>query len=72
MQLLVDAFDALDPPPDPLDIWVWEVLARAGVLEGALCVDRPLVDRQSMTSVEDSQDDPTFLNRVYAERGYGR
>ena len=55
-----------------LQIWVWEVLGKHNLLNKALCVDRPLVDRRAMQSIKDMQDDPKFLNQVYAERGYGK
>ena len=71
MSALLESWSAMDPPPDPLDIWVWEVLAKHEMLGKALCVERPLIDRGNLFSVKDSQDDPAFLQRLYHERGYG-
>ena len=72
METLVKDFQARDPPLEPLDIWVWEVAAARGMLGKTVCVNKPLIDRAAMASVKEQQDDQNFLNKVYAERGYGK
>ena len=72
MQKLVDAFVARQPCLEPLDIWVWEVMAQEGMLGKALCPRSPIVDKRGLASIKDSQDDPSFLRWVYEQRGYGK
>ena len=72
MAKLVQGFDKREPALDPLDIWVWELMAAEGVLDKAICVSKPLVDRRRLHSIKDQQDDPQFLSRVYSERGHGK
>ena len=54
MQALLDAFDAAAPPLNPLDVWVWEVMALKGYLRDALAPQRPLVTTRSMPGGSDS------------------
>jgi hypothetical protein len=73
MERCVADFAALDPPLEPLDIWVWEVAAAHGLLGHALCLSQPLIDKgKNLHSIKEQQDNRDFLNRVYAERGYGK
>jgi len=44
MQALVDAFDEGTPPLNPLDVWVWEVMASRDMLAHALAPSQPLID----------------------------
>ncbi|KAL1520670.1 hypothetical protein AB1Y20_022240 [Prymnesium parvum] len=43
MQALLDAFDEGEPPLNPLDVWVWEVMATNNMLAHALATDTVLV-----------------------------
>ena len=40
---LLDAWEAQTPPLNPIDVWVWEVMAASGVLDKALAPTTPLV-----------------------------
>ena len=44
MRKLVKAFEAKSPLLNPLDVWVWEVMAKAEMLGGALAPTTVLVD----------------------------
>ena len=48
MQKLIDAFDQQRPPLNPLDVWVWEVMAEHLVLDKALATNVPLVTTNDM------------------------
>ena len=74
MAQLLDGFRRRQPPLEPLDIWVWELMAQQKVLSKAVCVEKPLVDwrPRQLQSIKDQQDDSGFLARVYRERGYGQ
>lgn len=74
MRKLVDGLSRRQPPLEPLDIWVWELMAEQRVLNKALCVEKPLVDwrPRQLQSIKDQQDDSSFLARIYRERGYGQ
>ena len=76
MASLVEGFRERQPPLEPLDIWVWELMAVHGVLDRALCLATPLVDGSAgsagkISSIKDAQDDPRELNKIYSSRGYG-
>eukprot|EP00966_Prymnesium_polylepis_P012433 285418-Prymnesium_polylepis.2 len=44
MQALLDAFDDGEPSLNPLDVWVWEVMAANDMLAHALAPTSVLVD----------------------------
>ena len=44
MALLSEGFAIKEPKLEPLDIWVWELFAKHGILDKALCVPTALVD----------------------------
>jgi hypothetical protein len=54
MRKLLEAFEAQAPPLNPLDVWVWEVMALHGHLGDALAPERPLVTTRSMPGGADS------------------
>lgn len=70
MRKLVDSFARRQPPPEPLDIWVWEAAAAHAMLGKAVCLASPIIDRGAMQSVKDAQDDPKELQKIYRERGH--
>ena len=47
MRELLEAWEAREPPLNPLDVWVWEVMAARGHLQHALAPVEPLVVRLS-------------------------
>ena len=60
MRALVNAFDKLLVPKlNPIDVWVWEVLAEAQLLGKALAPKHPLVGTNDMpgglTSLREAQ-----------------
>ncbi|KAL1519969.1 hypothetical protein AB1Y20_023454 [Prymnesium parvum] len=73
----VGAFDARAPPLNPLDVWIWEVMATRGKLAQALAPAKPLVNSlgvgntASCPSVKEQQDRPDTLHRIHARRGHG-
>ena len=48
MQALCDAMEAKAPPLNPLDVWVWEVMASRDMLKYALATKLPLVMTNDM------------------------
>ena len=59
MQRLVASMEMCSPPLNPLDVWVWEVMAENGMLGRALATNTPLVMTNDMPggvgSVRESQ-----------------
>lgn len=74
MAKLAEGFRLREPALEPLDIWVWELMAAHGVLDKALCTSRPLVRagvRPGGTdSIKDQQDGerPPESNPTHARR----
>ena len=48
LQALCDAMEAKAPPLNPLDVWVWEVMASRDMLKYALATKLPLVMTNDM------------------------
>ena len=61
MRELLEAWEAREPPLNPLDVWVWEVMALNGMLGAALAPTTPLVLTSetpgSSTSIRTQQND---------------
>ena len=45
MRAAVRSLDLRLPPLNPLDVWVWEVMARHGMLQDAIATSRPMINR---------------------------
>jgi hypothetical protein len=45
MHAAVDAFELRQPLLNPLDVWVWEVMAKHSMLQHALAPDRIMINR---------------------------
>lgn len=45
MRAAVRSLDLRLPPLNPLDVWVWEVMARHGMLQHAIATSRPMINR---------------------------
>jgi len=77
MNVCTEAFIKGSTPFNPLDIWVWEVLAVAGLSDCALAPARSLLDSQGVgksapvPSVKEQQDKQEVLHRIYRGRGHG-
>jgi hypothetical protein len=54
MRALLRAVEQRTPPLNPVDVWVWEVLAQSGALDHALAPRRPLVGTGSTPGGADS------------------
>ena len=59
MKALLAAYDAQAPPLNPVDVWVWEVMATNGMLGAALATKTPLVSTSDtpggVTSLREAQ-----------------
>ena len=56
MRALLDDWDEQRTPLNPLDVWVWEVMAQRGMLGHALAPAAPLVTCRGIPSVKDMQE----------------
>lgn len=61
MRALLGAYEKCAPPLNPVDVWVWEVMALNGMLGRALAVTTPLVNTNDTPGGETSLRGPNVM-----------